>query len=258
VHKVVEGRVFERLISLDGSGREIIRKDDEVRCVLQQQKSVVVEKRESSPLLSSLPDYQAALDDYYHFKIVGRDRVASRDARIIEVRPRDEYRYGHRLWLDEETAMPLRSALISNSGAVIEQVLFTSIRLGESISDEALQPRLSAEGFKWIVEEQSEETSADESAWQAETLPRGFKLTVARTHGMQEQKPDQYVYTDGLASVSVFVEPAPEGAKPINGLSTIGSANAYATTISGYQVTAVGEVPPSTVEMIGASLKRKE
>ncbi|MDH3768769.1 MAG: MucB/RseB C-terminal domain-containing protein, partial [Gammaproteobacteria bacterium] len=240
-------------------GREIIRNDDEVRCILQDHKSVVVEKRASSPLLSSLPEYQNELDDLYRFKVVGRDRVARRDTRVIEVRPRDEYRYGHRLWLDTETAMPLRSALINNSGAVVEQVLFTSIRIGEEISDDALQPRLSAEGYSWTtVEDQGSDTENVESNWQAEELPRGFKLTVARTHGGTEKKPDQYVYTDGLASVSVFVEQPQADAKPMSGLSTIGSANAYATMIGGYQVTAVGEVPPSTVEMIGASLKRKK
>ncbi len=259
VHKVSpEGRVSERLISLDGSGREIIRNDDEVRCVLEGDKAVVVEKRSSSPLLSSLPVYQAELDRFYQFRTVGTERVVDRDTRIIEVRPRDEYRYGHRLWLDEKTAMPLRSALIDNSGQIVEQVLFTSIELRDDISDDELQPRLSADGYKWYVDEhEGEDRSETDSDWKAESLPRGFRLTVARTHDGEEQTVDHYVYTDGLASVSVFVEPS-QDTEPMTGLSTIGSANAYATTVEGYQVTAVGEVPPSTVEMIGASLRRKK
>jgi len=258
VHRVTEtGRVSERLISQDGSGREIIRNDDEVRCILENEKSVVVEKRESSPLLSSLPNYRRELDALYRFESVGRDRVAGRDTRVIEVRPRDEFRYGHRLWLDEQTAMPLRSELIDNSGAMVEQVRFTSITWRDNISDEELKSRLPDETYTLDVQKPAD-IRADASDWQAEALPRGFKLTVARTHDAEEQKVDHYVYTDGLASVSVFVEPTQADAEPMSGLSAIGSANAYATTVDGYQVTAVGEVPPSTVEMIGASLKRKK
>ncbi|MBT8137511.1 MAG: MucB/RseB C-terminal domain-containing protein [Gammaproteobacteria bacterium] len=257
IHRVdANGRISERLISLDGSGREIIRNDDEVRCILEKEKSVVVEKTEASPLLSSLPSYHAELDALYRFKTVGRERVVDRDARIIEVRPRDEYRYGHRLWLDEQTAMPLRSALIDNSGAIVEEVLFTSITLRDDISDAELAPRLSADGYKLYGNKPASPRPDASQEWKAQALPRGFRLTVARTHDSEQEKVEHYVYTDGLASVSVFVEQAAADAKPVTGLSTIGSANAYETTIDGYQVTAVGEVPPSTVEMIGASLKR--
>lgn len=264
IHKVdKDGRVKERLISLDGEGREIIRNGDEVRCTLKGDKSVVVDRIPRSPVLASLPGYQQGLEELYRFISIGKDRVANRDTRIIEVRPRDEFRYGHKLWLDEETAMPLRSALINNAGEIVEQVLFTSISLGKVISDEELQPSLAAdENYRWFVDDESVEStqSATGAGWQAGALPRGFKLTVTRTteNDTSARKVEHYVYTDGLASVSVFVQRNAEDSPPLEGLSRIGAANAYGTTIDGYQVTAVGEVPPSTVEMIGASLKRQQ
>ncbi|MBT8144998.1 MAG: MucB/RseB C-terminal domain-containing protein [Gammaproteobacteria bacterium] len=260
IHKVEDGHVTERLISLDGSGREIIRNGDEVRCVLEGEKSVVVDSHQQSPLLASLPRQRDGLEDHYRFQLTGAERVANRDTQIIEVRPLDEYRYGHRLWLDQSTGLPLRSALIDNNGDIVEQVLFTSISVDKSISDDELKPSLAAgEGYRWFVEEggEHEAAAAEAASWQAENLPRGFKLTVASSENGETTTRQHYVYTDGLASVSVFVERVADDAPPMDGLSTIGSANAYATTIDGYQVTAVGEVPPSTVEMIGASLRRR-
>ena len=257
VHKVSDdGKVTERLISNDGS-REIIRNDDEVRCVLGENKSVVVDRHKQSPLLASLPMPQAGLDDLYNFVMGGRERVANRDTRIVEVRASDEYRYGHRLWLDEQTALPLHSALIDQDGEIVEQVLFTTISLDESIPDERLRPSLTPdEGYRVFVGE-GDQDAASETGWQAESLPRGFKLTVARSHDSDSTR-QHYVYTDGLASVSVFIERVESGNEPMNGLSTIGSATAYATIVGDYQITAVGEVPPSTVEMIGASLRRRQ
>lgn len=256
IHKVTDGSVSERLISLDGSGREIIRNSDEVRCILQKDKSVVVERPESSSYLSPLPNYQINLENFYRFKMVGRSRVANRDTRVFEVLPRDEFRYGHRLSLDEQTGMPLRSELIDSSGNVVEQVLFTSINIRDDIPDGELEQRLPDEGYKWYVREQQSDSTSE--AWEADFLPEGFELTVARTHDGKEQKRDQYVYSDGLATVSVFVEQPESASEPMNGLSSIGSANTYATMVDGFQITTVGEVPPSTVKMIGTSIKRRK
>lgn len=256
IHKVHDGKVSERLISLDGSGREIIRDGDEVRCVLEGDKSVVVDQQ--SPLLASLPARRQGLGEFYTFRLAGAERVANRDTRIVEVRPRDEFRYGHKLWLDLDSHLPLRSALIDNTGDIVEQVLFTSISVDSSIPDEDLQPALAAnDDYRWFVAEEGSRHQQD-AAWQAEALPGGFRLTIVNTENGDSPDREQYVYTDGLASVSVFVERITDEAPALQGLSTIGSASAYATTVDGYQVTAVGEVPPSTVEMIGASLRRRE
>lgn len=255
IHRVADGKVSERLISLNG-GREIIRNDDEVRCVLKGEKSVVVD-RYDSPLRAALPVHREDLEDFYRFLVVGRESVIERPTRVIEVRPRDEFRYGHRLWLDEATAMPLRSALIDEQGDIVEQVLFTSISLDETIPDKELKPALeTGQGYKWFVDNNGA-GEVDNGDWRAESLPDGFRLTVARTNATGEVEKEHYVYTDGLATVSVFVEQASSETSPLKGVSTLGSANAYVTTIDGYQITAVGEVPPSTVEMIGASLRRR-
>lgn len=250
VHEVVDGKVYEKLTAV-GNGREIVRNDDEVRCTIDGGEPIVVDRYES-PLRASLPAHREDLHEYYRFETLGTEQVAGRQARIIQVLPRDGYRYGHKLWLDEATAMPLRSALVDFSRNVIEQVMFVTIDIKES---DASAP---APATQVPAMASAAPAEVKAGAWQADELPAGFQLTVARTNSAGEIAQEHYVYTDGLATVSVFVERADDQAEPLTAVSTLGSAHAYVTTVDGYQITAVGEVPPSTVEMIGASLRRKQ
>lgn len=253
-----DGRVSERLVSRE-SGREVIRRDERVKCILQEERSVVVASQQS-PLRTSLPVYSRELDRYYAFIWHGEGRVIDRDARVIEVRPRDRFRYGHRLWLDVESSMPLRAAMLDEAGNIVEQILFTSLSLSGEIEDEALEAKLEHDDFTWIVNDEhasGKRPAADDQAapeWQPAQVPGGFELAVVRGEpsGREHQ-----IYSDGLAAVSIFIEEGrPELPVP-DGLTTIGTANAWTTTVEGHKVTVLGEVPPSTVEMIGASLKRR-
>lgn len=250
VHEVVDGKVYEKLTAI-GNGREIVRNDGEVRCTIDGGEPIIVDSYES-PLRASLPAPRDDLHEYYRFQALGTETVAGRSARVIEVLPRDGYRYGHTLWLDEATAMPLRSAVIDSARNVIEDVMFVTIDIKESAAPVTVAPSRAQQRSP-----ASRSAQVDSGAWQASELPAGFQLTVARTNTDGELAQEHYVYTDGLATVSVFVERADEQAEPLTAVSTLGSAHAYVTTVDGYQITAVGEVPPSTVEMIGASLRRK-
>lgn len=251
VHEVIDGKVYEKLTEV-GNGREIVRDDKAVRCSFKGGEPIVVDRYES-PLQASLPAIGDDLHRFYRFGAVekGEKSVAGRPVRIIEVRPRDDYRYGHKLWLDEQTAMPLQSALIDSAANVIERVMFTAIDIAD---EQAAAPVAKAKAPAPALPL----PDADEGAWQAGELPAGFRLTVAKTSGDGEIEQEHYVYTDGLATVSVFVERAADDTQPITAVSSLGSANAYVTTVDGYQITAVGEVPPSTVQMIGASLRRRQ
>lgn len=249
-HQVVDGKVYEKLTEV-GNGREIVRDDKAVRCRFEGGDPIVVDRYES-PLQAALPAIDDNLHRFYRFSPVERSdkTVAERTVRIIEVRPRDNYRYGYKLWLDERTAMPLQSALIDSAANIIERVMFTTIDIAEDAS--AVAAPEAAQAARALPEPDMEE-----GAWRASELPAGFRLTVARTTSDGGVEQEHYVYTDGLATVSVFVERAADDADPITAVSNLGSANAYVTTVDGYQITAVGEVPPSTVEMIGASLRRR-
>lgn len=190
---------------------------------------------------------------FYEFSMAGLDRTAGRPTRLIVVKPRDMYRYGYRLWLDEQTALLLKSDLLDEKGRVLEQVMFTSISVGG--------PARSATGKGARREGKTTAqtlpvTSPANSRWQVRQVPQGFVLVDHQP--MSAQKPVEHImYTDGLASVSVFIEAAKQAAKVGGNISRMGAVSAYVNRLNNHQVTVVGEVPVATVRMIGNSVSER-
>jgi sigma-E factor negative regulatory protein RseB len=262
-HRVENGRVTERISSDDDGGREIIRDEDEVTCIFPDQRTVLVEERDrsaraKSPLRGWLSGAGRTSAAFYNFAFAGSERVSGREARIVAIRPKDGYRYGYRLWLDRATAMPLKTQVIAEDGVVIEQILFTEIVLPERIPGSAVRPSAPTNAFSVRrSESQLGERGDGQVSWWPVDTPPGFKMAVHkdRTSPDSKQALQQIVFSDGLASVSLFIEPAVAAAEQAEGLSQVGAANAYTTTVDGHMVTAVGEVPARTVEMLARSAR---
>jgi sigma-E factor negative regulatory protein RseB len=210
VHRVRAGRVTERLQSLDGSGREFVRNNDELTCYLPDQHTVLVEPRpDHGPFLGSLPQFGADVNEFYRIESLPATHVLGRVARVIAVTTKDQSRFGYRLWLDEKTAMPLKTQLCDASGQVIEQIFFARLDMPDSIPDSELAPSVRTEGMRWVRQGPSHDSApAALSAFRANELPPGFRLTVegAQTLGGATVPASHLVYSDGLATVSVFVE----------------------------------------------------
>jgi sigma-E factor negative regulatory protein RseB len=271
VHRVRAGRVTERLQALDGSGREFVRNNDELTCYLPDQHTVLVEPRpDNGPFLGSLPEFGADVNEFYRIESLPPARILGRAARVITVSPLDQFRFGYRLWLDEKTAMPLKTQLCDSRGQVIEQIFFARLDMPESIPDSDLAPAVRTEGMHWVRQGPSHDNASPAlSAFRASELPPGFRLTVAgaQTIGGASVPASHLVYSDGLATVSVFVEAQQGKAQgadanqnapadpPMQGLARVGSGFAFSTVVQGHQVTAVGEVPAQTVEFIAHSVK---
>jgi sigma-E factor negative regulatory protein RseB len=256
IHRNAGGQTGERIVSLDGIGREIIRQNDEVQCILPDRRVVLLEaRREFSPLVSALPSYSAELEPHYELTLHASARVANRPAQVLEIKPRDEFRYGYMLWLDQETAMPLKSQLIGEKGEIIEQILFTEIDLVDEIPASALAATIDTTGFTMLRPPESTLLS-EAIPWRAATVPGGFKLSVATQSPIagSEYPVEHLVYSDGLATVSVFIEDPKTKAEVGDGFSNLGSTNAFSLTLRGRKVTAVGEVPRQTVRTIASSL----
>src|SRR3984957_8334717 len=217
VHRVRSGRVTERLQSLDGSGREFVRANDQLTCYLPDQHTVLVEPQQNSgPFLGALPQFDATVSDFYHIEALPEARVLGRAARVIAVNPKDQFRFGYRLWLDEKTAMPLKTQLCDSHGQVIEQIFFARLEMPENIPDSDLAPAVRTDGMRWVRQGPSHDNASPAlSAYRASELPPGFHLTVAgaQTIGGATVPASHLVYSDGLATVSVFVE-APPGNPP--------------------------------------------
>ena len=249
----------ERLFSLVGAAREILREDDLLTCILPDDEVVVVEKtRPRKYLPAGLLELNQRLSEYYDFRVIGSDRMTGRPATVIAVIPRDPYRYGYRLWLDDETALLLKSDMVNDEGKALEQVMFTSLKVMDRVPEEHLKPVSLEEGFKWFRGEEmtNEHKASHVPGWKVKRLPGGFRMIANSEHNlaMGRQPVEHLVYTDGLSSVSVFIEKPDTENEEMKGVSYMGAVNAYGTMVAGYQVTVVGEVPEAAVMMIGDSV----
>ncbi len=260
IHKWNHNGEVERLLSLNGAARELIRTDDIVTCIFPEGKQVNINRR---PLGRGFPsDLLKGLNSastYYKVTLGKEGRVANRKARQLIVSPVDNFRYGYNLWVDEESALLLQSDLLTEDGMILEQFAFSSITLDLHIPDEQLAPHMTGHQMSWnrIETVNPEDIEEKDSTWDINWLPKGFEL-VAHQHrrvSNNKQLVEQSVYSDGLTSVSVFVEKSMHKKRHLNGLSTMGAVNAYGRVVNDYFVTVVGQAPRHTIEKIGQSIQ---
>lgn len=264
-HRVDGDEVTERLVALDGAGAEIIRSAEELICIFPESRSVVVESREQAnkqpnPLQARLPAYSSKLEEVYALSVMKADRILDRAVAVVDITPRDAYRYGYRIWLDAHTAMPLKSQLIGQDDSMpIEEIRFTEISMPELVSLGAVQTGLDTSRYNWTrpTPPPAENTAVPMSNWHASDIPSGFELTLDQVEysGSANTPRIHLVYSDGLATVSVFVDQAVAASDQVQGLSMLGAANAYSLMRDGLLVTAMGEVPPRTVERFALAME---
>ena len=261
LHTVEGDRERERLVSLNGAVREVVRDRDSVTCITPDSRLVSVDKRSPHKRFPAvLPMNLADLSRYYIFHVLGRDRVADRFVKVIGIIPKDSYRYGYRLFLDEETALPLKSDLMDDSGKPVAQIMFTSLQVGGKVELPVAKAEEEHESGRYhtAVTLGPEAPEDVESQWRFGYLPDGFSLrAVNQWSDRKDGAPVEHlVLSDGLASVSVYIERAEQGREGLDGGSQIGAVNAWGAASHGFQVTAVGEVPQKTVRLAVESLER--
>ena len=256
VHVVTDGVIREKVVVQEGNGLEIIRNGNEVQCILPDKKSVLVEEwNDQSTLFSTLPSTDIRFGSEYDVSIVRTERVAGRKAVLLAIRPHDEYRFGHRIWLDSETGFPLQTKLIGGEGDAIEQVKFVDISLDKEIHSSALAPSISTEDFRWFTSPKRTITQTVSTDWSSDDLPPGFRVISAHDEELpgSDGPVTHILYSDGLANVSVFIEPA-KGKKSAR-RSRVGASNSFSIQLGNHRVTAVGEVPAQAVEQIASSMQ---
>ncbi len=258
IHKADEKGERERMISLTGSAREIIRNNKFVTCISPDNKSVVVDNKTPGTRLPSFPKELAKLDAYYDFNFEGYERVASRQARRVVIKPQDKFRYGYRLWIDDAFELLLRSELLDSEGNAVEQIMFTDIKLYETIDEKLLQPNISGREYTWVTDDETphDKPMMVDARWSVENKPKGFMLEHHNMHRLPESNlpVEHLVYTDGLAWVSVYIEKLASESDLLQGASSMGAVNAFGRIMGDYHITAVGEVPAVTVELLSSSV----
>ncbi len=264
VHAGRGGDEWEKLSSLTGPKREVIRNNQMVTCILGDKQSVVLSKsRPRQPFPTGFPDDLSNIEKHYSFQFLGDDRVAGIDCRLVAIQPRDQYRYGQRLCISLDNKILLRSELTNEAGEVIEQVMFTHIEFPASISEQEFRPDYQNGSYRWVREPalsfKGKAENYPDGNWHFSHIPYGFMQTNHNWHNLSETDPavEHWVFSDGLASVSVYIEKAKPKDETYSGISRRGALNAFGTMVKGYYVTAVGEVPIVTLETIGKSVHYK-
>jgi sigma-E factor negative regulatory protein RseB len=235
----------ERLTSLTGERRELFKRGDEVRCVT----SAGVLTANAFSRIESLADslektFEASSS--YQWSIAGQDRVAGFDAIVIDAAPIDDSRYGYRLWIDRESGMFLGSAMMTLQGKPIEQIMFTQLQLHQLRVEhaESKSPKKQDQVSDGRIQKPSHLTQSLESA----VLPKGFRLVAS---GVSPSHTQHYVYSDGLANLSIYIEPKSLG---FVGAIRRGSINAYGLTRANQHVVVMGDLPGPVVRRIAYSL----
>lgn len=255
----------ERLFSLTGARREVLRDNREVTCILSDTQMVLTNKRHVSKSFPvNFPDDLKKLENYYTFELAGQDRVAGLDCQVVTVKSRDAFRYSRRVCIHDDHSLLLRSELIELGGRVIEQVMFTNVTFPEQIPEEDFLPRFTGSDFSWKKEPDhlvhGKQAKKGKAGWKVAELPAGFKLTDHNWHQLTAGavNVEHWVYSDGLASVSVYIEKSLDEQEAYKGIANRGALNAYGTMVNGYYVTAIGDVPARTVKLIASSVQQRK
>lgn len=280
-HGFVDGSELERIQTLSGPSSEIIKKDGKVICLLPKARQLSSDRPTARSLFPSLTAERIAqLGAVYEFSLIDAARVAGRPCIGVQIRPKDDYRYGYQIWADSERHVPLKVNLLARDGSVLEQMMFTEVEFPETIAASVFKlpessqavvpvddaPRLSQVGR---IDPQ------DVLSPRFRDLPPGFEVVARSLRPAPDRRGvvEHLVLSDGLTAVSVFtmLRPArqanPQGLLPVppataatdsgglRGPSQIGAVNAYGKVMGQMRITVVGEAPARTVQMIGDSVE---
>lgn len=260
VHLFDNGMELEKLVSLDGPVREVVRTSTDVRYYYPDVKLVKIEPRTFRNAFPSLSaDQQRSLSQYYDFRVVTGERVGGRAADVVSFEPRDGLRYGHRFWSDSATGLLLKARIVNDRGDVVEQFAFTDLTVNAKIDRALVEPSWPTTPPDWQVRQGSGgDVKQQDTGWIVSRVPPGFAKIMEGFRKLRG-KPEpvaHLVFSDGLVAISVFVEPLPPSIG-VTGMTRQGGLNIFSTKVDDYLITALGEAPGATVRQIATSVVRR-
>jgi sigma-E factor negative regulatory protein RseB len=253
-HVVEPDGEYEKLESLDGPKREIIRHHGRVWCYINHK---MVQMDSPHPQIRNrfsdlLPEQLSALNENYQAREIGVERVAGYNTQAILFWPKDRLRYAHKIWVHTDTGLLLKAVVLGDKNQVVEQYAFTQLQLGGDI-DRSWIMRGALAGDQGadsnISSEKNKVDAPMNSGWVVDALPAGFKKTMEIQRPMHGRHAPvtQIVFSDGLSAISIFIEPDDEDSDDAEGLYSRGAVNMYHKVIDKRLFTVVGEVPPRTL-----------
>ena len=262
VHLVEGGHELERIEVLDGSPREVIRSNDEVKCYLPESRTLIIEKRSRQRSFPALePAVLAALADYYVVRKGPAGRVADRESQSILLEPKDDLRYGRQFWADVNSGLLLKAALLNERGEPIESFAFTQLQIGGMIDRDAVKSRYAQHSADWQVRNvRATQSHGEDSAWLFKTQLPGFSKRAGMLRGGRADLPESMhlMFSDGLAAISVFIEPLAENARNTdNSMVVMGATNVYRRVVADHLLVVMGEVPQAALKKFGDGIEAR-
>ncbi len=257
VHVASSGNQSERLEVLDGSPREVIRHNDEVKCYLPESRLVIVEQRSTRRAFPALlPASLASLSDHYLLRKAGGRRIAGFDSHVIRLEPRDGWRYGHQFWVDNASGLLLKAEVVNERGESLESMAFTELRIGEPAGSDTLKSGVGAIAQKeaWQVRQARTQELRDDAPWVFRAELPGFRRQAAMRRNVVQEPGDaqemlHWVFTDGIAALSVFISPQGREADPSEtGIQSYGALSVVKRVVDGHKLVVMGDVPPAAVK----------
>lgn len=260
---------FERIDSLDGQPRQVLRHNEVVHTLWPQSHVAVIEQRD---LLNSFPALLQtsgdSITDFYEVRPQGMERIAGHEADVLLLRPRDTLRFGYRLWAERFTGLLLRADVLAEHGDILESSAFSDVAINVRPHPEVvLQPMRRLDGYR-IVKPSFAPTKLEAEGWKLRQAVPGFRQVSCVRRPLDgphagSPKADsieavQTIYSDGLTYVSVFIEPFnPERhAKPM--LTSLGATQTLMRREGDWWITVVGDVPTATLNAFASSIERKK
>ncbi|MES1982000.1 MAG: MucB/RseB C-terminal domain-containing protein [Pseudomonadota bacterium] len=245
-----------RVEGLDGARREIINSNGHVWCYLGDDRLKLEGRQERNSFPALLPQQLSLLNENYRIRQSAEGRVAGFPAHAVVFQPKDNLRYGRRMWAHVDSGLLLKTEVLDERGNVVEQYAFTQLTIGGNIDRSWIA---SVKQASEALGARSNSAKADKSipsGWQVDMMPPGFrKIMEMRRHmGNKKMPVIHMVFSDGLAGISIFIEPESDD-DDHPGLSSRGALQVYSKVITDHLVTVVGEVPPRTVMQVADSVR---
>lgn len=255
---------YETLESLDGKPRKLLRHDDDLYTFVPERHMCIVEKRQNKDSFPALlGESGEQVLTVYEPKLLGADRVAGLDAQVIELDPKDTYRFAYKLWADAKTGLLLRTQTLDANGQVLEQVSFTQVRIGVPVEKQSIVAGMRNTAGWTLVRPPVQPVDIEAQGWRMTPDVQGFRKIrelrrpmAAREAGDPPIPVDQAVYSDGLSAISVFIERAEKNSRK-EGAGSSGATHVLVTRNGNYWITLLGEVPQATLQRFASAIEYK-
>jgi sigma-E factor negative regulatory protein RseB len=259
-HVFVAGSEQERIESLDGPRREVVRRDDEMQCYFPDAKMIRVDRRVTAKFFPSLVQGPVELVAANYRVILGNvERVLGSDCQWIHLDAKDHLRYSQRLCAEVGSGLLLRAKVLGPKQQVLEQFAFTDLRTGRDVSRSEVKSTFLPQSKDWHRDVQPpDEPKQGATGWVVGSPPAGFRLVreMQRRLPYRTQPLTQLVLSDGLATMSVFVEPMSNPPSTAEATNEDGALSVFMRPMGEFLVTVLGEVPPAAAQQVGRSVGR--